>query len=173
MTRRASAEETATVEEGRKSAWIPWVFVGMFGVIVGVNGIMIALAFDSWTGLKTERAYEEGLAYNSRIAAAEAQRDLGWDVNLAVSDAGPRRLRVSVSLADANGHPFKADELRATFRRPTHEGHDVETWLPHSGNPGEHRAEVELPLAGIWDLSIEARRQGQSYRLDKRIQVAQ
>jgi nitrogen fixation protein FixH len=156
----------------RRSAWIPWAFVGMFGVVIIANGAMIAVAFDSWTGLETESAYEDGLQYNREIAAAQAQRALGWKVGLAVAEAGGRRLDVTVNLADADGNPFKADELRATFSRPTHEGYDVETWLPHSGAPGEHRAEVELPLAGVWDLTIEARSRGRSYRLDRRVEVS-
>jgi len=156
----------------QRGSWIPWIFVGMFAVVIVANGIMVAVAFDSWTGLETESAYEDGLEYNREIAAVEAQRSLGWKLDLAVAPAGAQRLDVAVVLKDADGNPFKADELRATFSRPTHEGYDVETWLPHSGKPGEHRAEVELPLAGVWDLSVEARSRGRSYRLDRRVEVA-
>ncbi|MDX1710242.1 MAG: FixH family protein [Rhodovibrionaceae bacterium] len=159
-------------EKPQRGSWIPWIFVGMFAVVIVANGVMVAVAFDSWTGLETESAYEDGLQYNRQIAAVQAQRDLGWKVDLAVAQSAGRRLDVAVTLEDADGNPFKADELRATFSRPTHEGYDLETWLPHSGAPGEHRAEVELPLAGIWDLSVEARSGGRSYRLDRRVEVA-
>jgi nitrogen fixation protein FixH len=160
-------------EEPRRSAWIPWAFFAMFGIIIAANGIMVAVAFDSWTGLETDSAYQDGLAYNQEIAAAEAQRELGWQVNLSVAESGPRRVEVSVRLANAAGTPFKADEVRAVFRRPTHDGFDVETWLRHDASSGQHGGEVELPLAGIWDVSVEARSQGRSYRIDKRIEVTQ
>ncbi len=157
---------------GFRDAWIPWIFVGMFVVVISVNGIMITVAFDSWTGLSTDNAYEEGLAYNERIAAAEAQAALDWQVAMTAEPLAEQRVRVALTLRDAAGEPFRADEVRATFIRPTQEGHDMTVWLAPGTAPGEHVAEVAVPLKGVWDVHVEARERGDTFRIEKRVTVA-
>ena len=52
------------------------VFYGMvafFGVIIAVNLTFVYFALDSWPGLTTQHAYEEGIAYNKTLEQAAAQ----------------------------------------------------------------------------------------------------
>ena len=73
-----------------RDTWIPWAFVGFFLVVFAVNGAMMTIAFKTWTGLDTENAYQEGLAYNDRLA--EVARGLSVDDLVAATGIGRRSL---------------------------------------------------------------------------------
>ncbi|MEQ8699381.1 MAG: FixH family protein, partial [Bauldia litoralis] len=88
MTVSTNAQPKARTQ-ARTGRWIPWTFVGMFGVILAVNGIMVAVAFDTWSGLSTTEPYRRGLAYNSQLAEIERQQKLGWQVSLGFAPGGP------------------------------------------------------------------------------------
>ena len=81
--------------------WIPMIFVGGFLVIAAVNGVMIWLAVDTFTGIATERHYEKGLAYNQALAAAEVQAALGWTAETAFEGSGPGAGTASCPIAGA------------------------------------------------------------------------
>ena len=52
------------------------VLVGLltlFGVVFAVNGVFVYFALDSWPGLATEAAYEQGLAHDQSLAEAAAR----------------------------------------------------------------------------------------------------
>ena len=55
---------TATGRGAARGSWIPWAFVLFFVVITAVNGVMIWYALESWTGLSSGEAYDDGLRYN-------------------------------------------------------------------------------------------------------------
>ena len=69
--------------ESRRSLWIPWAYVGMFGVIILVNLTMALFALDSWTGLSANDPYKRGLVHNRTQEAIRNQDKLGWQVGLA------------------------------------------------------------------------------------------
>ena len=51
--------------------WIPWLFVGLFALVLVVNGSMIFVAFSTFPGLETTNAYQRGLAYNRQLDAVD------------------------------------------------------------------------------------------------------
>ena len=38
-------------ETARRGRWIPWLFVAFFAVVFTANGLLIAFALESYTGL--------------------------------------------------------------------------------------------------------------------------
>lgn len=129
----------------RRSAWIPWVFVGAMLLVVAVNGIMIFAAVDTFTGVTTGKAYDRGRAYNHVLAEAARQDALGWTGRATLADGV---LRVAVQ--DSDGRPV-AGRLEGVLRRPL-EG----TELPLAAEPvapGEWLAPVEL-RAGQWEARL-------------------
>jgi len=76
----------------RRLTWGPWVFFAMFAVIIAVNGVMVAFAFGTWTGLETDGAYEKGLSYNDTLEAARRQAALGWRSRSRSNPGTPRKL---------------------------------------------------------------------------------
>lgn len=164
-----SARAGALPENGR-GRWIPWAFVAFFGVVLAVNATMIVIALTTWPGLETKDAYQRGLAYNRTIEAAADQAALGWRVDLTFEQTGQRRGVVRLDLADRLGNLLQRAEVRAAFVRPTEDGHDVIVDLPHHQG-GRYLAEVELPLAGQWEVRARVVERGQEYRLRERIHL--
>jgi nitrogen fixation protein FixH len=160
--------EQALVVQTKGSRWIPYAFIAFFGVVLLANGAMIWLAFATWTGLETERAYQKGLAYNRVLDQAEAQASLGWHVDLEFVQADQRALAVKLALADRRGDLIEDARVSTTFYRPTHEGHDRVAAIPHRYG-GEYEAQVELPLAGQWDVHLSIERAGEIWREARRV----
>lgn len=150
-----------------RDRWIPWAFVGFFLVVLAANATMIAIGVATWPGLDTRDAYQRGLAYNRTLDAAAAQAALGWRVAAGFTRTGPRRGVVEVTLADRFGDLVEDAAISAAFLRPASAGHDLLVGLEHVYG-GRYRAEVELPLAGQWDLQIEIAARGEHYRLRER-----
>jgi nitrogen fixation protein FixH len=153
-----------------RDTWIPWAFVGFFLVVFAVNGAMMTIAFKTWTGLDTENAYQEGLAYNDRLAERRAQQALRWQAGFAFTASGPRQGEIALTLADADGNPLSRAAVTAALVRPTQAGHDITVTLDHQGD-GRYAADVALPLAGQWDVRLLADHARGTYRLHERILV--
>jgi len=73
------------------------MIIGFFGVMLLVNAVMAIFAVKTFSGLDADNPYDTGLAYNKDIAAARAQGELGWTVELtrtpngAATEALPNR----------------------------------------------------------------------------------
>ncbi len=130
----------------RRGRWIPWVFVGMMGIVVAVNGGLIFSALSTFTGTTTGHAYDRGRAYNQVIAEAERQAALGWSAGVTLS-AG----RLAVVAADRAGLPV-AGRLTGELRRPL-DGRTVPLEFAASA-PGHWNAEAVPPAAGQWEARL-------------------
>lgn len=139
--------------------WYPWIFVGAMGIVVLVNGVMVSIALNTWTGLETAGHYEKGLAYNQNLAAAKAQAARGWQLDFAATplDSGSpaHEADLRARFADRDGQPLDGLEVTAFLIRPTHEGFDREVRFHPTGS-GIYEARAILPLAGQWAVRIHA-----------------
>ncbi|MDA8232906.1 MAG: FixH family protein [Magnetospirillum sp.] len=147
--------------------WYPFIFVGLFVVVFGVNGTMAYLATSSFTGLWTQHPYEKGLAYNQNLAMARAQDRLGWTVTATATPAGGGRADVAITYQDQNGKPVDGLTVSAIFSRPTVVGHDRQVTLTAKGG-GVYGGLVALPLRGEWDADILAFGNGETYQMQRR-----
>ena len=154
------------------NVWIPSCFFGMFFVIFAANAAMVGVALNSWRGLVTTDAYNKGVAYQQAIEAEQREQELGWSVDLSVDTPRPKRADVLVSLTGADGAPLEADSVRVGFVRPTQEGYDSVHTLTALGG-GKFAKSVSLPLRGLWDLRIEARKGADVVRESRRITVSE
>lgn len=150
----------------QRSWWIPWTFVGGFGVIIVVNTVLVISAFNSWSGLETEQAYERGLAFNQVLDATAAQAARGWQSAIQFSDGA-----LDVRLRDRDGTGIEGLRVWATFVRPTNEGLDQTLRLAELGG-GRYGAGATLPAAGNWDVRIRAEGRGEDWFAATRIWVA-
>jgi nitrogen fixation protein FixH len=156
--------------------WYPWLFVAAFAVVIAVNGVMIKLALDSFSGLDTEHPYERGLGYNDTLAAARAQEEMGWQVAFDAVPAGAAApeghpVTLEARFLDRDGNALTGLEVRALLQRPAVKGHDVELPLAERGG-GRYVAHTDLPLPGQWDLRIVATSvggDGASWQASRRI----
>ncbi|MEW5729006.1 MAG: FixH family protein [Pseudomonadota bacterium] len=152
--------------------WYPYIFVGAFLVVIGVNGALAWFATSTFTGLETEGAYEKGLAYNQNLALAKAQAELGWTVDTTVEPVAGEGARVAVTLAyrDRDGRPVNDLDIRGRVIRPTAKGLDHDVAFPAKGE-GLYGATLDLPLNGVWDIEVAAVGKAASYQHAKRFVV--
>lgn len=125
------------------------ILIGCFAVVLAVNVLMVWYALTSWTGLVSDSAYEDGLAYDQMLAEGKAEAALGWKAAIAYDKDG----RLTVQLADSHSQPLAGFRLAAQFLRPTSEGHDRSLQLTEV-SPGNYAGLLVLPLPGQWDVRV-------------------
>ncbi|PCI33420.1 MAG: hypothetical protein COB54_03710 [Alphaproteobacteria bacterium] len=150
---------------GKKA--LMWI-VGFFLVIFTVNAIMTTIAIGTWGGLETKDAYKKGLYYNDEIAAAEVQKNSGWDISLS---HGPTRLTgdridVAITWPVSDLPPAK---VVALVGRAVTDVHDQRIILTKTGS-SIYSAPVTLPAAGQWNITILVKQaNGPVYQLKEKI----
>jgi len=165
----------STMTSRRPGWWYPYIFVGVFLVVLAVNLVMAMSAVRTFSGLQTEQAYDKGLAYNEVLAQAKAQEQLGWAVDAQVtphdaSNSQRHDADLTVSYTDKAGKPVGGLSVQAEMVRPTLAGHDQKLELVEK-TPGQYVALAPLDLAGQWDVSIAARKGETLYKFSQRVLV--
>src|SRR6266700_5363523 len=69
---------------GRK---VLFMLVAFFGVVIGVNLVMMRLAIQTLPGTEVDSAYSASLAYEKEIAAARDQSARSWKVDAHIERA--------------------------------------------------------------------------------------
>jgi nitrogen fixation protein FixH len=131
--------------------------LAFFGVVIGVNSVMIALAIGTMPGLESDKPYQAGVAYNTEIEAAHAQAARRWNVSSHVSRDTQGRARVSVNARDAGGAPIGGLAVAVRLLRPADQRGD-RTVVLSERQAGVYQGDVADVAAGAWDVEIEAAR---------------
>src|ERR1700687_3074106 len=92
--------------------------LGFFGVVFGVNGILIHEALSTFGGVDTDSAYQAGRKFEQDVAMAKAQDALQWRVEAKVTPMPDGAKRVDVVARDSAGRPLPGMTLSAVFERP-------------------------------------------------------
>lgn len=154
--------------------WYPYIFVGCFVVVVGVNAALAYFATSTFTGLETQGAYQKGLAYNENLALAKAQEALGWSVETNVTSGvigtDGAKVDIAVSYRDRDGKPVDGLSVKADLIRPTAKGMDRQEILKPLGN-GVYGGSYTLPAKGVWDMDVAANGDGVFYQHAKRFVI--
>ena len=149
---------------------IPIAFFAFFAVVLSANAALVYFAVQSWTGLEYSGYYLKGLRYNETIAAVADQKALGWSGDVSVIARGHRQILLTVAMRDRNGDPLTGARTTASFRRPTHAGHDFRVELPTTGI-GVYGRTLTVPLAGQWQVQIDFERADGAHKIAQRIVV--
>jgi nitrogen fixation protein FixH len=131
------------------------MMLGFFGIVLAANGVFLYFAVTSFSGIDSENPYVEGLAYNRTLEAPEAQKKLGWRLELDHAPSSENRRALNLAVRSRAGTPLDGLAVVAELRRPAR--HDLDrrvTFAPLGG--GRYGAGVDLPLEGQWDLSLSA-----------------
>jgi nitrogen fixation protein FixH len=131
--------------------------LAFFGVVIGVNGVMIALAIGTMPGLENEKPYLAGVAYNTEIEAARAQAGRNWTVASHIARNALGRATVRVTARGADGAPVDGLAVAVRLLRPADQRGDRSIALAERG-PGTYEGEATGVGAGAWDVEIEAAR---------------
>jgi len=160
MSKRSVAPKPLT---GRK---VLFMLVGFFGVVFGVNFLMMKLAIDTLPGTEVDSAYSASLAYEKEIAAAhdKSARVCKADAHIQRSAEGGATLQVEAP--DARGKPMSGLTFQGRFERPTDRRADQPVELAEMGI-GVYRGSAPLIASGQWDLVLEAVSAGRRMFLSK------
>lgn len=147
-----------------RSRWIPWAFVGAFGVIIAVNLVLVYAALTTFTGVTTGRSYDRGRNYNAVLQEAARQDALGWSTRVTLEGGV-----LSVVAADREGLPI-GGRVEGVLLRPL-EGAELRLDFAAAG-PGRFIAFAHLPAQGQWDarLTLTGER-GERFDIRQRIFV--
>src|SRR5215470_12431170 len=130
-------------------------FVAFFGVVAGVNAIMIHAAISTFGGVETDSSYRAGLAFAREMATVEAQDARHWTVAAKAVIEGNATV-VEVVARDASGQPIANLSATASLVHPTDRRADHPVLLASQG-AGRFRG-TTAASAGQWDLVIELSR---------------
>lgn len=144
--------------------------LAFFGLIFAINGVFVYLALNSFSGLTTEHSYREGLAYNQKLAAEEAERALGWQaaVETTLADVDGN-VTISIVLQDRDGLPLRDLSVSGELRRPAEDRSDRSLAFSAAGE-GRYETDVVLANMGNWDLHLTAQAaDGRELRITRRL----
>lgn len=133
------------------------VFFGLiafFAIVVVADTFLIYKAVTTFGGLETEDAYRKGLAYNGRIAAADAQAKRGWRDQL---NYLPQTNRLRIALLDHEGAGVSGLAITASLGRPATNRFDRELTFVPTGS-GTYEAAVPAIESGWWTVELQAKR---------------
>ena len=143
-----------------------FMMVAFFGVVIGVNLIMMRLAIQTLPGTEVDSAYSASLAYQKEIATAQAQSARNWKVEAHVERSGQGGATLRVEAKDASGRPMSGLKFQGRFERPTDRRADQPVSLAEVGI-GIYRGNAEVIAAGQWDLVLEGVSAGQRMFLSR------
>ena len=149
----------------RLAGWHVLVMVvGFFAVVVGVDVGFAISAYRTFPGEVSVTPYEDGVAYNKKLAQMASQQRLGWRVAAAVASGG----EVEVVVRDRTSAPVQGLALTGRLERPATEAGRVTVRFRET-MPGVSVA-TPAGLAGTWDLTVElGDRKGDAFEAERRL----
>lgn len=130
------------------------MLLAFFAVVFAVNGLLAFDAISTFRGEVVAQPYEAGLKFNSDIAAAAAQNQRNWKVDVSLSDG------VSASFRDAEGRAVEGLAVTGAFAARIDSKLD-HTFALNEIGPGLYTLAAPAP-AGLWEFQLEAKRGAQT-----------
>ena len=143
-----------------------FMLIAFFGVVIGVNLIMMRLAIKTLPGTEVDSAYSASLAYEKEIATAREQTARNWKVSAHVERSGQGGATLQVEARDNTGRPVAGLTFEGRFERPTDRRADLSVTLAEVGI-GIYRGSAAAIATGQWDLVLEGVSAGQRMFLSK------
>jgi len=143
-----------------------FLLLGFFGVVIGVNMIMMRLAIQTLPGTEVDSAYSASLAYEKEIAAAHDQNARNWKVDAHIQRGADGGATLQVEARDDSGKPMSGLKFEGRFERPTDRRADQPVALAEMGI-GIYRGTAPLIAPGQWDLVLEGVAAGRRMFLSK------
>jgi nitrogen fixation protein FixH len=140
--------------------------VSFFAVVIGVNMVMMRLAIATLPGTEVDSAYSASLAYQKEIEAAHRQNQRDWKVGAHIERQVDGTARLSVDAKAQDGAPLAGLSVFGRLERPTDRRVDQVFVMAESGG-GSYRGAAQGVAAGLWELVIEADRDGQCLFLSR------
>ena len=142
------------------------MLVAFFGLVIGVNVIMMKLAIATLPGTDVDSPYAAGLTYDREISAAQDQAARNWKVNAHIERRADGAASLQVEARDASGQPMSGLKFGGRLERPTDKRADLAVELSEAGI-GIYRGTATTVAPGQWDLVIEGETRGERVFLSR------
>jgi nitrogen fixation protein FixH len=127
--------------------------LAFFGVVIGVNLVMMKFAIETLPGTEVDSAYSASLAYEGEIAAATDQNRRNWKVDAHVARRADGTATVRVEARDSGGMPLPGLTFEGRLERPIDRRADRPVVLAEAAT-GIYRGSVSELAPGQWDLVL-------------------
>lgn len=158
MSTAKTMDKPSSSENGfRLTGWhVLAIIIAFFVIVFGVNIGMAVLAVKTFSGIQTEKPYENGLAYNKEMANAEAQNARHWSVTENLTRDVGGFVTLKSMFKDDKGLAIGGLDIATTLKAPMDAKRDHVIVLNDRGG-GLYDGTVEAP-AGQWDVETIARK---------------
>lgn len=164
-----AARAAAPVKRPLTARTVLLSLLGFFGVVIGVNAVMITLAVSTMPGLETAQPYQAGIGYNAEIEEARVQAARRWTVLGLIDRDATGHTAVEIQARDVAQAPIGGLSVSVTLIRPTNGRADHAISLGERGK-GTYLGAADGIPPGMWDAEIEANRgQERVFRSKNRI----
>jgi nitrogen fixation protein FixH len=143
-----------------------FMLVAFFGVVIGVNAVMMKLAIQTLPGTEVDSAYTASLAYEKEIGAARDQDARNWKVDAHIQRGADGAATLLVEARDSSGKPISGLKFQGRLERPTDRRADLPVVLAEIGI-GIYRGSATQVAPGQWDVVLEGDSAGQRMFLSK------
>ena len=143
---------TRTKRELTGRAVLLW-FLGFFGVVFAVNGVLVQAATSTFRGMETGSSYKAGLLFKADIESTQRQEALHWQVGGKLSRDRAGEAVLEISARDAQGAALAGLTAVARLAHPADANLDQTVTLQGTG-PGAFRGEAKAAL-GQWELIVD------------------
>ncbi len=145
---------TANVGRPITGRFVLVAMICFFGVVIGVNALMMRFAILTLPGTEVDSAYSASLAYQKEILAAHEQNSRGWKVDAHVERSSDGNATLMLRAKDASGTPLTGLAFSGYLERPTDRRADRTLQVIERGE-GTYRGTAASVAPGQWDLVIE------------------
>ncbi|MHA7872472.1 MAG: FixH family protein [Hyphococcus sp.] len=143
--------------------------VGFFLVIIAVNAVFLTLAVRSFPGEQEEKSYLQGLNYNERLNARQAQAALGWTVAIERADLADGDGLIVLGFYNRDGRPIYDLDISGSISHPVDDDFDRQVTFEPVGE-GRYRAETSPVTPGAWTLeAIAVSRRNETFELTTKL----
>lgn len=136
------------------------MLVAFFGVVIGVNLLMMRFAIDTMSGTDVDSAYRASLAYEREIKSAHEQDTRHWRVEAHIERGKADGANVRIVARDGNGAPLTGLDFSARLERPADKRAD-RTVVIREVEAGIYKGSADGVLAGQWNLVLESDARGE------------
>jgi len=162
--------QTETAETAPRSGGIPphilWpgIVVAILLMSVLANVVLVVAATRDGGAQVEADYYQRALHWDEDRADREASDALGWRTDLVVqAPQTPGGPTVLVTIADAHGQPVDGLAGAMMVRHTTQAEWKSLELTPIVGSHGQYTAAATFDRPGLWDFTVNARRNGEHF----------
>lgn len=139
----------------REIFWPAFVITLLLVTMTGSISVLFIAKLDGGAKI-VDDYYKTSLNWDAKVAQETANQKLGWQIKvLQIQDGSQQKAptRLIFQFNDAQNQPLQGIEGKLTAVRPDL-GAQFHAVL-EAGEKGQYRAGLNLPLKGLWDLTLE------------------